>query len=397
MTRDSFSEVKPCVSINRASVALGTILMCTGLWVLPAQSDLAVGPGPGEGGRPVDLLHPVRSGPNAALVTLGELAFKASTLFAGNFSCDSCHPDGGTTETLFFPGLSNKPGNIDMTHRAMTLIEDGIYNPINIPSLLGNTETAPFGRHQQHDTIEDFTLFAITAEFGGQEPGSLLMNALVAFQETLDFPPNPFVDGQGRLTDDASEAMRRGAAIFRSVPEGDNAKSCADCHPPSQNFLDGKVHNVGTGEDMDTASLRRLAGAAPYGRDGQFDTLRDAVAHFASFTGHTLAEDQLADLVAYVEAVGADRRIEPAKPNEANLAATVPLLAMPLEERDGFLLDLVIEQLVWELSIGTPDALSAVQREKVVSVLRRIESAQRAGDYDVATEALAAYEAMVSR
>ena len=105
-------------------------------------------------GHPVRLLATVHDSREDVLIALGELAFKSEFLLEGSplrtlgaqMTCDSCHPDGGASPVVFFEGLSDKPGNLDVTNRAISLIEDNIYNPINVPSIVGARHSAPFGR-----------------------------------------------------------------------------------------------------------------------------------------------------------------------------------------------------------------------------------------------------------
>ena len=83
-------------------------------------------------GTPVRLLAQRYESEHAVLVALGELTFKARrTLGDSAFSCDGCHPDGRASLKLFFAGLSDKPGNIDVTNKVLSQFEDGIVNPVN--------------------------------------------------------------------------------------------------------------------------------------------------------------------------------------------------------------------------------------------------------------------------
>ena len=206
-------------------------------------------------GRPVRLLAAVHDSREDVLIALGELAFKSEFLLEGSplrtlgaqMTCDSCHPDGGASPVVFFEGLSDKPGNLDVTNRAISLIEDNVHNPINVPSIVGARHSAPFGRDGRFESVEDFTLFAIANEFAGGIPSDLVIEALVAFQNSLAFPDNPLLGADGRLTDAAPRAARRGEEIFHRPFPGDPARSCASCHRPDNYFLDGKVHDVGVG------------------------------------------------------------------------------------------------------------------------------------------------------
>jgi cytochrome c peroxidase len=89
---------------------------------------------------------------------------------------------------------------------------------------------------------------------------------------------------------------------------------CLDCHPPPL-YTDLLQHNVGTadapgeyfGPSIDTPTLRFLYDSAPYLHDGSAPTLRAVLttanpADKHGVTSH-LSERQLADLVAYLQAL----------------------------------------------------------------------------------------------
>ena len=64
---------------------------------------------------------------------------------------------------------------------------------------------------------------------------------MVAYLETLDFPPNPYREPDGGL----SPAAKRGEAVFRSAKA-----ACNTCHGGPE-FTDGKIHVVGLEEPGD--------------------------------------------------------------------------------------------------------------------------------------------------
>jgi mono/diheme cytochrome c family protein len=241
----------------------------------------------------------------AAMVMIGTIAFESPDLLGGSaaalgMSCSSCHPRGGTQTRLFIDTLSDKPGNVDVTNGVFSpLSEDNIMNPVNIPSLLGSRHTEPFGRRGNFETVSDFTVHAIVNEFIGHQPSELLLEALVAFQETLDFPAARYLSDDGRLDSSAPDPVRRGEAIFR------RPGACATCHKPDDYFVDHLTHDVGTDGEFDTPSLRGSGTTAPYGHDGRFDTLAQAVDHFITWLELDLTADERADLLAYVETIGA--------------------------------------------------------------------------------------------
>ena len=152
------------------------------------------------------------------LVTLGRLAFRSPLIFGsyaarGGLSCDVCHTAGGANRDFFVAEVSDRAGNVDVTHGFWRReSEDGLTNPINIPSLRGVRWTAPYGRDGRFASLEDFTRNVIVHEFAGDEPNPLIVDALVAYQRALAFPAAAQVGPAGRLTTGAGPQARRGEA-----------------------------------------------------------------------------------------------------------------------------------------------------------------------------------------
>ena len=362
-------------------------------------------------GRPVRLLAAVHDSREDVLIALGELAFKSEFLLEGSplrtlgaqMTCDSCHPDGGASPVVFFEGLSDKPGNLDVTNRAISLIEDNIYNPINVPSIVGARHSAPFGRDGRFDSVEDFTLFAIANEFAGGIPSDLVIEALVAFQDSLAFPDNPMLGAEGRLTAAAPAAARRGEAIFHRPFPDDAERSCASCHRPDNRFLDHEVHDVGTGRGsragkaFETPTLLDTLATPPYLHDGRFDSLAEAGAYFAEFFGLALDAGERADLGAYLEAVGDGSR--PAPPGDGVHPETAAaLLEVALEADDWMLTRMTVPRATTELDnwrdrAGAPPGAVL---DHWIGLLRRVEARTKVEDFDGARAALAEYRAAVA-
>ena len=82
------------------------------VWSLFLPTNLLAEPFVLDHGTPVSLLSVQHRTDETVLIVLGELAFKnkslleASNSFGLHMSCDACHPDGGTTQSLFVEGLS---------------------------------------------------------------------------------------------------------------------------------------------------------------------------------------------------------------------------------------------------------------------------------------------------
>lgn len=124
-------------------------------------------------------------------VDLGRLAFRSPDVLGGTarkagLSCQACHANGFATTAFFIPGLSGKPGTIDVSHAFWNLRgEDGIDNPLEIPPLRGVKIKDRFGQDRRTASLRDFTRRVIVTEFSGAEPDALLLDALIAYQEKL--------------------------------------------------------------------------------------------------------------------------------------------------------------------------------------------------------------------
>src|SRR5258705_2288647 len=74
---------------------------------------------------------------------LGDLLFHSPAVLGAKaealgLSCQTCHPNGSTHPTLMLPGLSDRPGNVDLsTSHFRKGAENGIGDFLNIPSLPG--------------------------------------------------------------------------------------------------------------------------------------------------------------------------------------------------------------------------------------------------------------------
>ena len=358
-------------------------------------------------GTPVSLLSVRHTSDDAVLIALGELAFKnhqlldlgASRSLGIHLSCDSCHPDGGTSQTIFLEGLSSKPGTIDITHRAMTLYEDGTFNPVNIPSLFGGRKTRPYGRSGKFATLRDFTRFAIVKEFGGQEPGALTMDALVAYELSLDFMPNAWLDDQGQLTETAPASAQRGYTIFNRPFPNEPDLSCSFCHIPETSFVDGHTHKVGTGMNIDTPTLRDLMITAPYMHDGRFDSLAAVVEHFDNHFGLLLTENDEADLVAYLEAIGRGDTAEPLTQRGFQIEAIWILLERTLLAKDWALGKMVINQIQIELNAIRSQSGAPTNEaiDRCMYDLGRIDGFNKVENYDASLAILHQLKAALMR
>ncbi len=254
------------------------------------------------------------------LVAYGDMLFDSAQIFGSpardlGITCSTCHNRSDINQRLFIPGASHQPGAIDVDGAFFNpTFNDRRDDPLDIPSLRGLRFTGPYGRDGRFASLRDFTRNVIVNEFGGNEPTPFMLDALVAYMLEFDFLPNSMLTSDGRLTDVAPEATRRGEEIFNTPFAGLGDRSCASCHVPDANFLDREAHDIGSVEPgyegarvgaLDTPTLLGTAYTAPYFHDGSLPTLAAVVDWFDETKSLGLTGTERADLTAYLETVGA--------------------------------------------------------------------------------------------
>jgi len=216
--------------VARLGICLGlALLILAPAWPLsafPINGDQAVLPAGTELNedaldRPTELFHSeATQGRKSYLVNLGDLAFNSPGLFGGSarragLSCASCHVNGASNAKLYVPGMSTHAGNFDTTSGFFnSRADDGVLDPLTIPSLRGARYLAPYGHDGRMASLRDFIHNVIVNEFAGPEPSPAILDALVAYIQDIDFLPNPNLGLGGRLTARVNDSARRGEALF---------------------------------------------------------------------------------------------------------------------------------------------------------------------------------------
>lgn len=346
------------------------------------------------------------------LVALGNMAFstpliKGASAQGAGIACSSCHSSGEINRRFFLAGSSAYPGSADVTSGLFNpRFDDGLDNPLDIPSLRGIALTAPYGHDGRFASLREFTRNVIVNEFAGPEPSPVILDALVVYQRQFEFLPNDKLDRRGRLTDAAGDAALRGEALFTKRFEQMDGRSCASCHLRSAQFTDGQQHDVGTARAFETPTLLNANFTAPYFADGRAQSYDAVVAHFDDFYGLGLTAAERADLVAYLEAVGDGERPFVDKDFAFDLAE-VMVFASTLErtitDRNYPILDLTVATINSELrdireKWYRPDSREtrAVIADWVLQ-MRRVERRADRGDWNGAREALGRWRALVER
>ena len=249
-------------------------------------------------------------GKRSYLFNLGDMLFSSPAIFGGKardagMSCNSCHQAGAGNAKLFVPGLSTKPGTFDTSGALFNpKADNGVFDAVTPPSLRGAKHLAPYGHDGRIASLREFIRNVVVNEFAGPEPSGQVLDALVTYVNEISFLPNPKLGPGGRLTKEASDAARRGEVLFNKPFPSNATLSCASCHQPDAAFVDRKVHDVGSGGMFKTKTLLNAKFNAPYFHDGRYDSFSEVVGHFNRQYDLGLAENERADLVAYLDAVG---------------------------------------------------------------------------------------------
>jgi cytochrome c peroxidase len=277
---------------------------------------------------------------------LGDLLFHSPHILGpearrAGLSCHVCHPNGATNATLTIEGVSDRPGNVDLTTGHFRAGADNrIADAINTPSLRGARFTGPYGRDGRTASLSEFVRDVISNEFGGAPLPPAQLSALVRYVQDLDFVPNANLDGRGRLTARAGASARRGEVLFAMPRAGFDGGSCATCHARASFFRDGRVHRLTSGrkpsphaidDGFETPTLLGTTESAPYFHDGRFATLAEVVAWFDDTFALGLSPTSRADLTAYLEAVGAVDRREDDRPRARRMVETFVYLGLLLD------------------------------------------------------------------
>jgi hypothetical protein len=352
------------------------------------------------------------------LVAFGDMLFDSPEIFGEpakglGLACSTCHNRSDINQRLVIPGITPKPGVIDVDGAFFNArFNDHRPDAIDIPSLRGIRFTAPYGRDGRIAGLRDFTRNVIVNEFAGEEPSPLMLDALVAYMLEFDFLPAPYLEHDGTLNRQASDAARRGEALFNRPFEQMAGRSCASCHIPDSFFADGRAHNIGSGGESyagaldgayDTPTLLGIVHTAPYFHDGSLESLDAVVAWFDDSFDLGLSERERGDLTAYLEAVGTgadpyerfDAENTPFRLMADELSTFLSTLDTLIPARDRAHADLVLRTVASDLAADASLMTNRAAIERVhemVARLEELEGAIAAGRWAEAEALWAAYQ-----
>lgn len=360
-------------------------------------------------------------GKRSYLLNLGDLLFSSPDIFGGvartaGMSCASCHQQGHNNPKLFIPGLSHRPGTFDTSGALFNpKADNGVFDAVRVPSLRGAKYLAPYTHDGRFPTLREFTRNAIVNEFAGVEPSAQVLDALEAYIKEIAFIPNAKLGPGGSLSREASDAARRGEAVFNKPFPHDAAMSCASCHQPNGAFVDHRLHDVGSGGAVKTPTLINANFNAPYFHDGRFDSYGEVVDYFDRHFSLDLKANERADLISYLDAVGDAQEpyVRATVQTELDeIAQFVSVLDTAIPERNKEVIALTVNAVgnEWrELGESVPPAKNTsvtgglAERlrargsvSETVLTLRRIAMAADSGDFAMAAQAYGDYRGQVA-
>lgn len=353
------------------------------------------------------------------LIAYGDMLFDSPEIFgdparALGIACSTCHNRSDINRDFFIPGLSHRAGGVDVDSAFFNPIaNDRRDDPLDIPSLRGLRFTGPYGRDGRMASLRDFTRNVIVGEFGGAEPTPFMLDALVGYMLEFDFLPNSKLTADGWLAEGASDAARRGEALFRRDFAEMGGRSCASCHDPSANFQDRKAHDIGSiaaayegsrAGALDTPTLLGAKFTAPYFHDGSLPTLASTVVWFDNRYGLGLTKAERDDLTAYLEAVGdADAPYEsfgerntPFRLAFEELTTFASTLDALIARRDARHALLMIDTVAADLAADASTMANLSAKPGIYTLSRQLRSigdAIRADDWGQAAAFWAAFQA----
>jgi YVTN family beta-propeller protein len=225
----------------------------------------------------------------------GERIFhSAAVTFGGQFSCHSCHPDGGIDAITY------------------DIEPDGIgINPVDNRSLRGILDTAPFKWTGKNPSLGRQCGPRLAVFFTRIDPfNPEQVRALERYIQTIPRNPNRY-----RTGDTLTPAQRRGKLLFERAfsNTGERLEAhqrCDGCHTGPY-FTNREKTAVGTASELDTHDvfdvphLNNIYESAPYLHDGRAETLEEIWTRFNPADEHgvtnDMTKDQLNDLIEYLK------------------------------------------------------------------------------------------------
>lgn len=200
-----------------------------------------------------EVVRTISLGPERKLSRAEEgekLFYDAKLSLDGWYSCHSCHLDGHTH------GQLND-----------NLGDDTYGTPKRVPTLLGTSNTGPWGWIGNRTTLWEQVEKSVETTMRGKKPEAPVVEALVAYLELFDKPAPA-------STEQDQAAVKRGSVIFRRL-------NCGKCHRPPAYTTVGS-YDVGLSDEAgqgsyNPPSLRGLRHRARFLHDNRTRSISGAL------------------------------------------------------------------------------------------------------------------------
>ncbi len=240
--------------------------------------------------RTIDLGGPKK----ITLQRKGERIFhSAEVTYGRQFSCHSCHPDGGIDGITY------------------DIEPDGIgINPVDNRTLRGILDTAPFKWTGKNPSLSRQCGPRLAVFFTRIDPFTPeQVAALDRYICTIPRNPNRY-----RVEGELTPAQWNGKVLFERAYDNSGKEipvdnRCSTCHPAPY-YTNRMKADIGADSPLDTDKifdvphLNNIYETAPYMHDGRSDTLEEIWTRFNPYDTHgvtnDMTKDQLKDLIEYL-------------------------------------------------------------------------------------------------
>ena len=193
-------------------------------------------------------------------------------------SCGSCHPAGRSNGRVYAEGEEVEPGG----HGAR-----------NVPSLQGVWQSAPYLWDGSLPTLREAVRRMLRVEMRDGQLHGREFDALLAYVKSLAPFDRGRVQPDGVPVEPVTLAARRGAEVFLEA-------KCDLCHPAPA-YLRPMNADVDTGGTWNVPTLLGLSTRSPYGHDGRWISMVEAVDAMLEARKIELSDDQREQLLAYLD------------------------------------------------------------------------------------------------
>jgi cytochrome c peroxidase len=202
--------------------------------------------------------------------------------FSGDKSraCTTCHPGGGSDNLYYRDGEAVAAGD-ESGRRSLPL--------------RGLWESAPYFWDNSAPTLRAAIERMLAVEMRGAKPRTPRdLEALEAYVLSIQPFDNGRIELDGAPVEPVTLAALRGFGVFQKA-------KCASCHAPPA-FTSAGLHDIGTGGAFSVPSLRGMSADGPFGHDGRWGALEDAVAAHVEASNPPLQvnEQEILQLAEYL-------------------------------------------------------------------------------------------------